>query len=108
MLIFADVLVWGPSTLNPQTERFNISQNVSEATNFSDFGFYVLVRGSGGGAITGSKTSMTIAMKKYLQAVFHDYTTVMIPRPSIYPLLDPKYPFFGAIYPYLRAQGGSW
>ena len=30
------------------------------------------------------------------------------PRPSIYPLLDPKCPLFGAIYPYLRAQGGSW
>ena len=31
-----------------------------------------------------------------------------IPRPSIYPLLDPKCPLFGAIYPYLRAEGGSW
>ena len=31
-----------------------------------------------------------------------------IPRTSIYPLLDPKCPLFGAIYPYLRAQGGSW
>ena len=32
-----------------------------------------------------------------------------IPRPSIYPLLlDPKDPLLGAIYPYLRAQGGSW
>ena len=30
------------------------------------------------------------------------------PRPSIYPLLHPKCPLFGAIYPYLRAQGGSW
>ena len=32
----------------------------------------------------------------------------LVPRPSIYPLLDPKCPLFGAIYPYLRAQGGSW
>ena len=31
-----------------------------------------------------------------------------IPRPSIYPLLDPKYPLFGTRYPYLRVQGGSW
>ena len=31
-----------------------------------------------------------------------------IPRPSIYPLLDPKCPLFGAIHPYLRLQGGSW
>ena len=31
-----------------------------------------------------------------------------IPRPSIYPLLKPKYPLFGTIYPYLRVQGGSW
>ena len=30
------------------------------------------------------------------------------PRPSIYPLIDPKYPLFGTIYPYLRVQGGSW
>ena len=30
------------------------------------------------------------------------------PRPSIYPLLDPKCPLFGTIYPYLRVQGGSW
>ena len=31
-----------------------------------------------------------------------------VPRPSIYPLLDPKYPSFGTIYPYLRVLGGSW
>ena len=31
-----------------------------------------------------------------------------IPRPSIYPLLDPKYLLLGTIYPYLRVQGGSW
>ena len=31
-----------------------------------------------------------------------------LPRPSIYPLLDPKYPLFRTIYPYLRVQGGSW
>ena len=31
-----------------------------------------------------------------------------IPRPSFYPLLDPKCPLFGTIYPYLRVQGGSW
>ena len=32
-----------------------------------------------------------------------------LPRPSIYPLLDPKMPIiWGHIYPYLRAQGGSW
>ena len=30
------------------------------------------------------------------------------PRPSVYPLLDPKCPLFGTIYPYLRVQGGSW
>ena len=30
------------------------------------------------------------------------------PRPSISPLLDPKCPLFGTIYPYLRVQGGSW
>ena len=29
------------------------------------------------------------------------------PRPSFYPLLDPKYPLSGTIYPYLRVQGGS-
>ena len=31
-----------------------------------------------------------------------------IPRPSIYPLFDPKYPYFGTLYPYLRVLGGSW
>ena len=31
-----------------------------------------------------------------------------VPRPSIYPLLEPKCPLFGTIYPYLRVQGGSW
>ena len=31
-----------------------------------------------------------------------------VPRPSIYPLLDPTCPLFGARYPFLRAQGGSW
>ena len=30
-----------------------------------------------------------------------------LPRPSIYPLLDPKCPLFGTTYPYLRVQGGS-
>ena len=30
-----------------------------------------------------------------------------LPRPSIYPLEDPKYRLFGTIYPYLRVQGGS-
>ena len=30
------------------------------------------------------------------------------PRPSIYPLLDPKCPVFGTIYLYLRVQAGSW
>ena len=30
------------------------------------------------------------------------------PRPSIYPLLNPKCPLFGSIYPYVRVQGGSW
>ena len=29
-----------------------------------------------------------------------------IPRPSFFPLLDPKYPLLGTIYPYLRVQGG--
>ena len=31
----------------------------------------------------------------------------MVPRPSSYPLLGPKYLLLGAIYPQLRAQGGS-
>ena len=30
------------------------------------------------------------------------------PRPSIYPLLNPKCPLFGTIYPCVRVQGGSW
>ena len=36
------------------------------------------------------------------------YAGSRVPRPSIYPLLDPKYPFLGTIYPDLRFQGGSW
>ena len=31
-----------------------------------------------------------------------------IPRPPIYPLLDPKCPLFGTLYPCLRVQGRSW
>ena len=30
------------------------------------------------------------------------------PRPSSYPLLGPKYPLSGTIYPQFRVQGGSW
>ena len=29
-------------------------------------------------------------------------------RPSSYPLLVPKYPLLGTIYPQLRVQGRSW
>ena len=31
-----------------------------------------------------------------------------LPRPSSYPLLRPKYPLLGTIYPQVRVQGGSW
>ena len=31
-----------------------------------------------------------------------------VPKTSIYPLLDPKYPYFGTIYPYVRVLAGSW
>ena len=33
--------------------------------------------------------------------------SLIVPRPSIYPPLDPKCLFVGAVYPHLRAQGGS-
>ena len=32
----------------------------------------------------------------------------LLPRPSSYPLLGPKYLLLGTIYPQLRVQGGSW
>ena len=32
----------------------------------------------------------------------------LVPRPSSYPLLGPKYLLLGTIYPQLRVQGGSW
>ena len=41
-------------------------------------------------------------------AGFNVWELDTLPRPSIYPLLDPKCPLFGTIYPYLRVQGGSW